>query len=73
MKIPILCLFLYKKTATTDAKADNKYEKNIEFKSMFGSFIRSNAETTFVDFSVHKLNTKINPPENIAAPNKYNV
>ena len=59
--------------ATIDNIADNKYEKNIVFKSKLVSFIKSRAEITFVDFSVHKLNTKINPLENNAAHNKYNV
>lgn len=53
--------------------ADIKYEKNIVFKSKLDSFIKSGALITFDDFSVHKLNTKISPPENIAAHNKYNV
>ena len=46
------------------------YANNIVFKSVDDSFIKLGTESSLPDFSVHKLNTKINPPEKRAATNK---
>jgi hypothetical protein len=63
------CLLLYKKIATQVLKAESKNNKEIPFNNKESSLKRS--ITKVVYFGVlHKLNTKISPPEMAVASSK---
>lgn len=67
------CLSLNKKMVISDSIADSKNENNIVFIKKLEFEYNSLAKTSCPDASVHRLNTKINPPEIAAAKSKNKV
>ncbi len=66
------CLFLNKKIATTDNMADKKNDTGILFCKKEAACNKSKEKIVLLAV-LHKLNTKVNPPEIIPANNRYNV